>query len=448
MPINTMITPTNTTPSTPANEPTGRQRHGRRQWLRRGAAAVALTAVLGGLAAPAYAAAGSGTGTHADGGHADATQRTRGRLISVTPVETLTRDEVVSRLSELGIDGSTVRYGITAHRLTYATVDPQGHPTTATGLLVLPRRGPGRSGGPARLDLVSDTHGTVAYRASAPSGGPGDNRLTPYLHAAAGRAVSAPDYLGLGGGPGNHPYMDTASAVTASVDMLKATRSAAERLGRPVTRDVYATGFSQGGQVAMALGRELSRGRDGFRLRALAPMAGPYDLSGSEIPGIVDGRVEPRTAVFYLSYFLTAQNRLHPLYKDPAEVFRAPYAQAVENLFDGNHTEEEIVAGLPATPDELLTPEWAANLRDPRGAFRTALVANDGSCDWKPAVPVRLYAGAGDTDVPVANARACAADLARHGVRATVVDQGADATHVVTAVRSAPQAVRWFDSLR
>lgn len=443
MPNTTPSNPTSTTPGTPQD----RQRHGRRQWLRRSAAAVALTAVLGGLAAPAYAATGALSGTHADAtastsAGTDAAQRDRGRLISITPVETLTRAEVVSRLSGLGIDGSTVRYGITAHRLTYATVDPHGRPTTATGLLVLPQRGP------ARLDLVSDTHGTVASRASAPSAGPGDNRLTPYLHAASGRAVSAPDYLGLGGGPGSHPYMDTASAVTASVDMLKATRSAAGRLGRPVTRDVYATGFSQGGQVAMALGRELSRGRDGFRLRALAPMAGPYDLAGSEIPGIVDGRVEPRTAVFYLSYFLTAQNRLHPLYKDPAEVFRAPYAQAVENLFDGNHTEEEIVAGLPATPDELLTPQWAANLRDPRGAFRTALTANDGSCDWKPAVPVRLYTGAGDTDVPIANARACAADLARHGVRATVVDQGADATHVVTAVRSAPQAVRWFDSLR
>uniref|UniRef100_A0AAU2JTE6 Alpha/beta hydrolase n=1 Tax=Streptomyces sp. NBC_00049 TaxID=2903617 RepID=A0AAU2JTE6_9ACTN len=412
----------------------------RRQWLRRGSAAVALAAVLGGIAAPAALAAPTTAPTSATAATASATAR--GALISVTPLDTLGRDQVVATLTSFGVDAGTVRYGVNTYRLTYATVDPWGRPTTATGLLVLPR------GGPHRLDLVSDTHGTLASRDDAPSGGAGYNRITPYVHASAGRAVAAPDYLGLGGGPGSHPYMDTRSSVTASVDMLKASRTAAGRLGRPVTRDVYATGFSQGGQVAMALGRELSRGRDGFRLRGLAPIAGPYDLTGTEIPGITDGRVAPVSAVFYLSYFLTAQNRLHPLYKDPSEVFRAPYAQAVEGLFDGTHREQDIVAALPATPQELLTPEWAENIRNPRGVLREVLEANDGACDWAPAAPVRLYTGAADTDVPLANSRACAADLARHGVRAKVVDQGPDADHFTTAVRSAPQAARWFDSLR
>ncbi|MFI1064768.1 alpha/beta hydrolase family protein [Streptomyces spororaveus] len=410
-----------------------------RPWLRRGAAAVALAAVLGGIAAPAALAAPAARATPSTAATA---ATARGGLVSVVPLDTLDRDQVVASLGTLGIDPGTVRYGVRAYRLTYATVDPQGRPTTATGLLVLPR------GGPHRLDLVSDTHGTVATRDEAPSGGAGYNRLTPYLHASAGRAVAAPDYLGLGGGPGSHPYMDTRSAVTASVDMLKAARTAADRLGRPVGRDVYATGFSQGGQVAMALGRELSLGRDGLRLRALAPMAGPHDLLGTQFPGITDGRVDPRVAVFYLSYFLTAQNRLHPLYKDPAEVFRAPYAQAVEGLFDGSRQPQDIVAALPATPQELLTPQWAENVRNPRGALLEAVRDNDGVCDWKPAAPVRLYAGTGDTDVPIANSRACAAGLARHGVRAKVVDQGPDADHTATAVRSAPEVVRWFDSVR
>ncbi|WP_327383975.1 alpha/beta hydrolase family protein [Streptomyces sp. NBC_01207] len=409
----------------------------RRQWLRRGAAAVALAAVLGGIAAPAALAAPA-----ARAAASAAPAAARGDLVSVVPLDTLDRDQVVAELAVLGIDPATVRYGVRAYRLTYATVDPGGRPTTATGLLVLPR------GGPHRPDLVSDTHGTVATRDDAPSGGAGSNRLTPYLHASAGRAVAAPDYLGLGSGPGSHPYMDTRSSVTASVDMLKAARTAADRLGRPVSRDVYATGFSQGGQVAMALGRELSRGRDGLRLRALAPMAGPHDLLGTEFPGITDGRVDPRVGVFYLSYFLTAQNRLHPLYGDPAEVFRAPYAQAVEGLFDGSHQVQDIVAALPATPQELLTPQWVENVRSPRGALLEVIRANDGVCDWKPAAPVRLYAGGADTDVPAANSRACAADLARHGVRAKVVDQGPDADHTATAVRSAPQVVRWFDSIR
>ncbi len=86
-------------------------------------------------------------------------------------------------------------------------------------------------GGAHRLDLVSDTHGTMAHRDYAPSPTEDSGRYAAYLHASAGRAVAAPDYLGLGKGPGIQPYMDTGSAVTASLDMLRASRTAALRLG-------------------------------------------------------------------------------------------------------------------------------------------------------------------------------------------------------------------------
>ncbi|QES52464.1 alpha/beta hydrolase [Streptomyces venezuelae] len=415
--------------------------------LVRGAAAVVLAAVLGSLAVPVAAAAGPGPAPGPGPGWKPAVEATaapqaapRGTLLRVTPVAALGRDQVRAYEAESGVDTATVRYGVRAYRIEYATVTPEGRPTTATGLLTLPE------GGPRRPDLVSDTHGTLAYRDGAPSGPLGWNRLTPYLHASAGRAVAAPDYLGLGGGPGPHPYLDTRSAVTASHDMLRAARTASGRLGRPLSRDVYVTGFSQGGQVAMALGRELSRPGSGFRLRALAPMAGPYDLAG-QMTALTDGRTDPRSAVFYLSYFLTAQNRLHPLYRDPAEVFREPYAQRVAGLFDGSRSEEEIVAALPGTLDELLTPAWAELVRRPEGALLSVLRANSGVCDWRPGVPVRLYAAAGDRDVPIGHARACAAELAGNGVRARLVDQGPAADHNGTAIRSLGEVARWFDAL-
>ncbi|MEU8505107.1 hypothetical protein AB0C40_10345 [Streptomyces brevispora] len=42
-------------------------------------------------------------------------------------------------------------------------------------------------------------------------------------------------------------------------------------------------------------------------------------------------------------------------------------------------------------------------------------------------------------------ARDCAADLAKHGVGAPVIDQGAT-SHNETYLRSGPQIVRWFDA--
>ncbi|MFC8671218.1 alpha/beta hydrolase [Streptomyces griseorubiginosus] len=398
---------------------------------RRALAAAAALMLAGLVVAPAAVAA--------DG---RARPAPRGGLLSVTPVADRDAGQVRAFLTGRDVDADVVRYGVRAYRLTYRTVDPHGAPTTATGLLTLP------AGGPHRLDLVSDTHGTMVDRDYAPSVSEDFGRIPSYLNASAGRAVAAPDYLGLGEGPGPHPYMDTASSVTASVDMLRAARTAADRLGRPLTGDLYVTGFSQGGQVAMALGKALDGGADRhFRLRALAPVSGPYDLEGQEMPALFDGRVNDVSGVLYTAYWLVAQNRLHPLYKDPSEAFRAPWASRVERLLDGGHEQEDVVRGLAPSVRKLLTPVFYERLRHPSGAVLDAMRAADHTCDWKPEVPVRLYAAAGDTDVPLANTRTCARTLAGQGARVRVVDQGA-VDHFGSVVVSAPQVVRFFDGVR
>jgi len=401
-------------------------------WRTRRGLAGAAALLLAGLAAAPVA-------TAAD----EQTQRTRrGDLVSVTPVADRDTRQVRSFLAERDVATETVRYGVRAYRLTYRTVDPYGEPTTATGLLTLPK------GGSHRLDLVSDTHGTMVDRDYAPSASEDFGRVPSYLNASAGRAVAAPDYLGLGKGPGLHPYMDTASSVTASLDMLRAARTAADGLGRPLTGDLYATGFSQGGQVAMALGKALDAGADRhFRLKALAPVSGPYDLRGQEMPALFDGRVNDVSGVLYIAYWLVAQNRLHPIYEDPSEVFRAPYASRVESLFDGSHEQGDVVRGLAPSVRQLLTPAFYERLRHPSGAVLDAMRAADHTCAWKPDVPVRLYAGDDDTDVPIGNTRTCARTLAGQGARVRVVDQGA-VDHFGSLAVSAPQVVRFFDGVR
>ncbi|MFF9591055.1 alpha/beta hydrolase [Streptomyces sp. NPDC014646] len=432
----------------------------RRRTVRRGLAAATVVVLTALGAAPAVAtaapavtasAAESAPGAttfvaqhplaHGESHRTGSAHGHRGDLLDVTPVAGLERFDVIRFLASGGVDTGTVRHGVRAYRLTYRTVTPQGAPTTATGLLALPE------GGPHRLDLVSDTHGTMAHRDYAPSVGEDFGRLAPYLHASAGRAVAAPDYLGLGKGPGRHPYMDTGSAVTASLDMLRASRTAARSLGRSLTGDLYVSGFSQGGQVAMALAKALDKGAERhFRLRALAPVSGPYDIEHAEMPALFDGRVNDISGVFYMTYFLTAQHRLHPLYEDPSEVFREPYAGIVDDLFDTHHTEEEIIPALPATLRELLTDDYYREMQHPSGALLAAVRAQDGSCAWKPGVPVRLHTSSKDTDVPAANTRSCAADLAAHGVEAEVVDQGTT-DHIATYVKSGPEIVRWFDAV-
>lgn len=429
-----------------SGEPAGPGASRRLRRVPRSLAAGPALALAALTAAPAVAAprpftvqpSGSGQTVHAAA--ATHTDQGRGTLLSVTPLGRQSRAEVITQAKKQGLETGTARHGVAAYRLTYRTITPDGRPTTASGLLAVPT-----GSGSRPLPPVVHTHGTLSYRGYAPSVANGPDRAVSVLYASAGRAAIAPDYLGLGTGPGRHPYMDTRSSVSASLDMLRAAHSAAPEVGVPLARTVSLTGFSQGGQVAMALGRELDRGADRrFRLGMLAPVGGPYDLDGQELPGMFDGRIDPRAAVFYLSFFLTAQNRLHPLYHDPAEVFRAPYADWVEDLFDSDHSAEETAGKLPERIEDLLTDTWYRKLRHPSGALLEVLRANDRTCDWKPGRGVRitLYSATGDRDVPIANTRSCGRQLASHGVRAAVVDQGADADHYASFLRSEPSIAR------
>ncbi|MFI0515621.1 hypothetical protein ACH3Y9_39535 [Streptomyces sp. WSLK1-5] len=119
----------------------------------------------------------------------------------------------------------------------------------------------------------------------------------------------------------------------------------------------------------------------------------------------------------------------------------------MESLLDGSHEQEGVVRGLVPAVERLLTPAFRERLRHPSGALLDAMRAADHTCDWKPRVPVRLYAASGDTDVPLGNTRTCARTLAGQGARVRVVDQGA-VDHFGSVLVSAPQVVRFFDGVR
>jgi pimeloyl-ACP methyl ester carboxylesterase len=371
---------------------------------------------------------------------ASATAPQRGALISVVPVQTLSKKDVIRPGTFAPFDPRQAEYGVSAYRITYRTVDVHGKPTTASGLVALP------DNSRRELRAVAYEHGTRASRTEVASV---EKKTLDFpatlLIASAGYASVAPDYLGLGLGPGNHPYMDEASETTASLDMLRATRTLAAQQGRTLERNVMVTGFSQGGQAAMALGRALQSGADPYlRLGAIAPISGPYDVENAELPGLLTkGEVSPESGAFYLAYWITSMNRLYHLYDNPSEVFRAPYDKTAEALFDGYHDEEVIFRSIARSPQELLTDSYLQRLAHPTGGLLDAMRENDDTCAWHPKVPVRLYAAGGDTDVNIANALSCQQDLLARGVKVPLVDLGGT-DHFGSAIAGLPSAIEWF----
>ncbi|MFE3183139.1 lipase [Streptomyces violascens] len=374
----------------------------------------------------------------------------RGTLVSAEKLYTLdSAQAVAAELRGAGFDDGAVRHGVVAYRLVYRTVDPKGRPTTASGLLVLPLNSE------RRLGAVSFTHGTGVHKNDSPSMSRGSFVSAPVIaHASAGAAGVAPDYLGMGEGPGPHPWMDIDSETTASLDMLRAARAFAPRTGHVLERPVQVTGFSQGASAALALGRALQAGEDRwFRPGALAPVSGAYDFGGTELSALLAGRLDTKSGVLYAAYTLVAFNRLHHVYDQPGEVFRAPYDGTVEALFDGAHTGEQLMSGTPATLGELLTPHGRELLAHPTGALAAALRTTDAVCtDWTPRTPSRLYLATGDEQAATANTAGCHQALLRNGADVPVVDVGPvdyhGSRHLGSNVAATADIVRWFRQLR
>ncbi len=365
---------------------------------------------------------------------------TRGAVVSVTPVADLDAKEVAVRLAKAGIDATQVRYGVRAHRIVYRTVDFKGTPTTASELVAMPKNDE------RALRAVSWLHGTEVYRGEVASvNDESPDRATALLFASTGRAVSAPDYLGLGKGPGTHPYGNPKATVTASVDALRATRTFARRQGRGLDRRVLISGFSQGGPATMLVGRALQRGVDPhFRPGVLAPVAGPFDLSGFEAAA-ADDRGERSS--LYLAYFATAWNRMYGLYGAPNQAFRAPYDKTVQTLFNGDHKASELAAALPKTSKQLFTAEFLQRVRHPTGDLRRKLKVMDTTCDWRPDAPVHLFHARGDKDVAMAHSLHCQRQLTAHGADQQLSDVG-EFDHSTTVLKALPRIVREFDRAR
>lgn len=372
---------------------------------------------------------------------ATSAHQVEGRLLSAKVITQLSRQEVVDYLGDYDLDTSAVRSGVDLYLLTYRTTGVDGRPTTASALAVLPRTRE------HTLRTVAWLHGTRVYRGDTGSMSDNLDRAAAVLFASSGYATVAPDYIGLGTGPGHHPYMQSKPTINATMDALRATRTLAGRSGKRLDKQLYLSGFSQGGQAAMIVGREVRRSRE-FELAAIAGIAGPYDIRGQEMPAALDGRLDGISAIMYLGYAITGWNRVHKLYDSPSDVFRAPYDQVAESLFDSDHQEDDVVMSLPHTPRELFTDSYLAELAHPTGALAEVLAANDDPCQWRPNVPVRLYAGTADRDVVFANSQSCQADLVAHGTRDSKVVNVGDVDHFTAGRLSLSQVLAFFNRQR
>ncbi len=328
----------------------------------------------------------------------------------------------------------TVSHGIALYRVTYRTTNVDGSAVVASGLVGLPNDGPAER-------VVVYLHGTTVQRNQAPSASrSGEGALIAGAVVGAGSILVAPDYIGLGESQAPHPYMCARVTSSASIDFLSAARTLVEQLRGEWPSALCLMGFSQGGHATFAVERELQKRHDRqFVVQKSAPIAGPFHLREISFPNALSGKT--KSDPLYVAYIANAYSQI---YHQPLKSIVAPaYVEVVPRLFDGEQTIETIEAALPSDPRKVFTAEFleAFDKGKPHW-FLSALAEND-VMDWTPTVPVRIYYGDEDLDVPPEEARRTEADMKRRGADVKAISVG-PYNHFESALRAIPKAIQWF----
>ncbi len=333
-------------------------------------------------------------------------------------------------------------YPIQIFRVVYKTPDAFGNETYASGALVIPVNHS------IEFPLTVYEHGTVVKRFDVPSY-ESDELILGIIYACAGYIISLPDYLGLGDSPGRHLYCHAKTEATATVDLLRATKTICEEKNVLFSDQLFIFGYSQGGHAALATTKEIQfNHQNEFTVTACAPMSGPYDISGAQTDFVLSD--EPYGAPFYLPYLMLAYNDIYKMYDTPSDYLESPYDTLIPPLFDGNFDGWEIDLEMPSVPKDIIKQDVMEDflLHENTNPFRIALRDND-LTEWKPTVPIIMYYCTADELVNYQNSiNAQNAFIVNGSTSTSLYLPSASSNHNDCAEPCFIFARSWFDSLK
>jgi len=407
-----------------------------------------------------------------------------GNFVSAEVIEDINTSTMLSIVKASINPSATVAFGYKAVKITYDTQDQLGNSVEASGLLVIPsasteyqayRVSQGES--PFSVSMVCDNHGTIFTDADAPSNvektnGVPDYNLAALMTGYAGFAAVLPDYIGYGvSNDEAHPYMLKKASARASLDMIKASVKYMTDNGVVFNGQLYISGYSQGGYTAMALAEEIEKNHsDEFTVKALAPMAGPYDLKG-----LGDIEIDASHTMVYPAFLAYLADSYSYFYSDLdiTSLVNETNSTKYHALFDGSNSSVAIHTGLGLVTDarggfnqhsaDVLFQESAINdyQNNVNSVLKEKLEQNS-VYNWTPKTRVNLIHCSDDEIIPfsmsqtaydtfIANG-ASSLDVTLTPIPTVALSQQQDASnpfiHGNCALDAYSVAVGWFSSIR
>jgi hypothetical protein len=289
---------------------------------------------------------GSGHG-NANSGAAPA----RGTLLQSPPklLSTLTAPTLLLELNAasnqqlLSLSGRPV-CDILVYDIQYETVGGANEPTTASAALLVPT-GLGANCTGERPILMY-AHGTTTDRTFNMANLQNPETLSlAALFATKGYIVVAPNYAGYDTSAlSYHPYLLADQQSKDMIDALAAARTALPFASATATKDsgqLFITGYSQGGYVAMATHRAMQAA--GMTVTAAAPMSGPYALAAL-VDAVFYGEVSLDATVASTLLLTAYQKAYGDIYSNPVDVFEPQYANGIDSLLPSTTPRSQLYA--------------------------------------------------------------------------------------------------------
>jgi len=256
------------------------------------------------------------------------------RIASLNAATFATELAASTQGAELLAVAGTPACGVDFYYLKFWTVGGAGETTESSGALMVPTGGAGCSG---PRPIVLYAHGTNANKAlnladiTDPTNTEG--ALIAAMFAAQGYIVVAPNYAGYDISTlGYHPFLNAAQQSGEMMDILTAARTALPTTLSATTSDnlqLFVTGYSEGGHVAMATQRALQAAR--VTVTAAAPMSGPYALEAFG-DALFYGSVDLGSTEFAPLLISSYQHAYGNIYSATTDIFSTTYANGIDTL--------------------------------------------------------------------------------------------------------------------
>jgi len=407
-------------------------------------------------------------------------------IISSNEIDNVDSSTSLHYVKAFKIDvNATSAFAYKVIKIKYTTKDEHDNNVVASGVLVYPNITPAflayyknLTNKDFSISLIVENHGTIFSNEEAPSNeittvGKSTQILSVLMTSKAGFAIAIPDYLGYGeSNDKDHPYILKKSSARVSIDMLKASTRYMIDNNILFNGQVYVSGYSEGGYVAMAMAQELEKNySDDFKLKGIAPMAGPYDIQSLGKKEVNASRVMEYPA--FLAYLTQSYSKAYAdLNLNKIIVY--PNTDTFNHFFDGNLTGGAINVHMGMgngtttfgfkshTADKLWKTSFIDDFNNNANNVFDKRLEENNVYDWTPKSKINMIHCVDDEIIPFSMAQTAYDKFIQNGastsnitlspITTSILTQQVDATHPFVhgncAGTAYGEAVKWFAAIR